>query len=115
MIENVNKLQEEDLIRNGWKKYKVPITKDSDICKKFYQLKIDDELYLNAFYYDLSSLSRKNLRDCRWEFEIILEGSSRRCCEIKLHSWEPKEGETIDQFLDNVKDWVFNLVKNIKL
>lgn len=118
MEKNVNEnLKEEDFKRNGWKKYAIPVTKDADICKKFYQLKLDDELYIDAFYYDLSSLPFNNgLVRSRWEFEINLDSvDSGRCCRIKLYSWEPKENETVDQFLVNLKDWVINLVKNIKL
>lgn len=113
-------------IRHEWKSYPIPEYKKKEGILKFFQKKINhydislnskvnDEFYINAWFRDLSKAEGfENLRDLplpKWYFDVQFNTMENRTINITTVYWKPTEGQTPDDFINEVENYFIKLYK----
>ncbi len=113
-------------IRHKWKSYPIPEHKKKEGILKFFQKKFNhydislnskfnDEFYINAWFRDLSKAEGfENLRDLpspKWYFDVQFNTMEDRTINITTVSWKPTEGQTPDNFINEVENYFIKLYK----
>lgn len=113
-------------IRHEWKSYPIPEYKKKEGILKFFQKKfnhydislnskVNDEFYINAWFRDLSKAEGfENFRDLpspKWYFDAQFNTMENRTINITTVYWKPTEGQTPDDFINEVENYFIKLYK----
>ena len=114
-------INDDVFINHGWKSFGVPEYKKKNGISKFFQKRInyydinldnktEDDLFINAWYYDYSILGyNESGFKPTWYFETQLETHSDRTVNIETVSWRKKDGQTDDEFIEEVENYFIKL------